>query len=94
MVEVNCIFHFTYLRTERSNCFDIINSFCSTRLLNILKITITSSFAKLPHNIFHACLNLMCQQKDLNHPVAVVVVVIVVVVVVITVDTENATINA
>ena len=61
VVEVNCIFQLAILRIERSNCFDIINSFCSTgTLLNKLKITITSSFAKLPCNIFKACLNLMC----------------------------------
>ena len=37
-----------------------------------LKITITISFAKLPYNVFKACLNLMCQQEDLNHPVTVI----------------------
>ena len=42
---INCILHFGILRMEKSNCFDIINSFCST--LNKLKITIGSSFAKL-----------------------------------------------
>ena len=33
LVEVNCIFHFTILLIERSNCFNIINSFCSTGML-------------------------------------------------------------
>ena len=61
LVEVNCIFHSTILRIERSNCFDIINSFCSTvGTLNKLKITSMSSFAKLPYNIFKACLYLIC----------------------------------
>ena len=60
LIEVSCIFHFAILRMERSNCFDIINSFCSTGTLNKLKITITISFAEPPYNIFKACLNLMC----------------------------------
>ena len=32
-VEIKCIFHFTILHIGRSNCFDIINSFCSTGTL-------------------------------------------------------------
>ena len=74
---------------ERSNCFDIINSFCRTGTLNKLKITITSSFAKLTYNIFKACLNLMCYQEDLNHLITETVICTV-----LTVDTENAPINA
>ena len=60
LAEVNCIFHFTILRMERSHCFDIINSFCSTGTLNKLKITITISSAKPSCNIFKAYLNLVC----------------------------------
>ena len=42
------------------------------RYVDKLKITMKISFAKLPYNIFKACLNLMCQQEALNHPVAVI----------------------
>ena len=48
-------FPLTILRIERSNRFDIC-SFCSTCKLNKLKITITSSFAKLPCNISESML--------------------------------------
>ena len=48
-------FSFNNFMHREINCFDIINSFCSTGTLNELKITITNSFAKLK-----ACLNLMC----------------------------------
>ena len=41
-------------------------------MLNKLKIIITISFAKLPYNIFKACLNLMCKQEDLNLSVTVI----------------------
>ena len=50
-------FHFTVLCIGRSNCFHVINSFCST---GTLKVTITISFAKLLYSIFKACLNPMC----------------------------------
>ena len=64
LVEVNCIFRFTVLRMERSNCFEkkipSANCFDIINWLNKLKITVTIAFAKLPDNIFKACLNLMC----------------------------------
>ena len=56
------------------------------------KKKITISFAKLPYNIFKACLNLMCSQEVLNHSVTVIFASTQQFF--ITVDTENATINA
>ena len=71
---------------ERSNCFDIINSFYSTGTLNKLKITITISFAKIPYNISNYVLtgrfksSCYCNTYQYSD--------------IITVNAENATINA
>ena len=91
LVEVNCIFHLTILRIERSNCFDIINSLCSTGTLNKLKITITSSFCRATLQYFQSMLEsyvLTGRFKSSCHRDMYQYSVI------ITVDTENATINA
>ena len=37
-----CIFHLTILCIEGSNCFDIINSFCSTVTLNKSRVLLQS----------------------------------------------------